>query len=63
MSATSTAIVGVKTMDHWREFVRSRYNRETQFLDLEVSGCGVVESTVADLTPVAHGRRSNSPEV
>lgn len=35
MPATSVATVGVKTMDQWREFVRSRYNRETQFLNLE----------------------------
>ena len=51
MPATST----VKGMDQWREFVRSRYNRETQFLNLEVSGCGAMGWTAADLTLVAHG--------
>lgn len=44
MPTTSTATVGVKATDQWREFVRSRYNREAQFLNLEVSGCGVMGS-------------------
>ncbi|KAF9790387.1 hypothetical protein BJ322DRAFT_1036097 [Thelephora terrestris] len=35
MPATSTTNVGIKVMDQWREFVRSRYNRETKFLNLE----------------------------
>lgn len=35
MPTSSTATVGVKAMDQWREFVRSRYNREMQFLNLE----------------------------
>lgn len=54
MPATSTAVVGVKAMDQWREFVRSRYNRESQFLNLEVSSCGVVGTTVADFSSTAH---------
>jgi len=41
-------------MDQWREFVRSRYNRETQFLNLEVSSCAAMESTMTDLASVAH---------
>ena len=43
-------------MDQWREFVRSRYNRETQFLNLEVSSYGTMESTMTDLASVAHAR-------
>ena len=56
MPTTSTATVGVKTMDQWRDFVRSRYSRETQFLNLEVRGCGVNGFTVADLAFAANGR-------
>ena len=64
MPATSTAAVGVKAMDQWREFVRSRYNRETRFLDLEVGSCGVMGFVAADFTPpIAHARRPHSPEV
>ena len=54
MPTTSAGVAGVKATDQWREFVRSRYNRDTQFLNLEVSGCGVMEPTAADLPSVAH---------
>lgn len=63
MPATSTAVVGVKTMDQWREFVRARYDREKKFLNLEVSNCGTKGLTGSDLTSAAHARRSNSSEV
>ena len=63
MPTTSTAVVGVKAMDQWREFVRSRYKRETQFLDLEVSSCGATESVLTDVGSAAHARRPNSSEV
>ena len=56
MPTSSTATVGVKAMDQWREFVRSRYNREMQFLNLEVSGCGVNGFTVPDPAFTANGR-------
>lgn len=54
MPATPTAATGVKTMDRWREFIRSRYSRETQFLNLEVSSCGVMRSSLPDLASAAH---------
>jgi len=56
MPATSTAAVGVKAMDQWREFVRSRYTHETQFLNLEVSVCGIMEDILADLALAAHAQ-------
>jgi hypothetical protein len=37
-AASRVATVGVKVLDVWRDFVNRRWNPETRFLNLEVSG-------------------------
>lgn len=41
--------VGTKTIDVWRHFVHRRWNAEAQFLNLEVSGTGVLSCQVSGI--------------